>query len=349
MTAVVTETTWDRPIGRRSPKARTEDTRPTEPVAYRTAHADPACPDIMRARTEVVAGFATLDEALGLSPWACWCAVAPAETIIDPAETTPPAPRPTGPPPDVDDRPPAAGRPMVDWPTQPQINLWRNLTRDLTGADDDGVDRMEDTLRNAGRWTRTYLSAEIDALREDLAARPKPTEALPPGVTFTGGANRYAGDCVICGNNVAAEAGRLGKRHGAWITAHRPGQCPDVAPEEPAPRPAPADLPDVPSGHYAIESHGDNDLMFVRVDRPTTGAYAGRTFVKIIVGGKPDRNLPAGQVPSVLARIVAAGITEAGRLYGQQIGRCCACNRTLTDEESRRLGIGPECRKRGEG
>lgn len=39
------------------------------------------------------------------------------------------------------------------------------------------------------------------------------------------------------------------------------------------------------------------------------------------------------------------GIDAARERYGREIGRCGICNRTLTDEESRRIGIGPVCRK----
>jgi hypothetical protein len=112
-----------------------------------------------------------------------------------------------------------------------------------------------------------------------------------------------------------------------------------------AARPAPADLPDVPEGHYAVPSRtGNNDLDFWRVDRPQTGSYAGRTFVKRIIGGRPDQNVRRDEVRAALEAIVAAGIEEAGTRYGQEIGQCRVCNRHLSDEESRRLGIGPDCR-----
>jgi hypothetical protein len=100
-------------------------------------------------------------------------------------------------------------------------------------------------------------------------------------------------------------------------------------------------LPDVPSGHYAIPSTGDNDLAFYRVDRPTEGQHAGRVFVKMIVGGHPDMNVRRDAIAGILARIAAD--PEAGPRYGQTIGRCCRCNRTLTDETSRAAGIGPDC------
>jgi hypothetical protein len=119
--------------------------------------------------------------------------------------------------------------------------------------------------------------------------------------------------------------------------------CPWRPREAPA---APVALPDVPAGHYAITSGGRNDLLFVRVDRPTSGKWAGRTFVKMMVGGHPDTAIARDRVPDVLGRIVAAGVREAATLYGQQIGRCCACNRMLTDQASREAGIGPDCASR---
>ena len=107
-------------------------------------------------------------------------------------------------------------------------------------------------------------------------------------------------------------------------------------------------LPDVPEGHYAIPSlTGNNDLDFFRVDRPTEGKWAGYTFLKRVVGGKPDLPVARAQRRQVLEAIVAAGIDAARQQYGVSIGRCYVCNRHLTDELSRQLGIGPDCRKKG--
>lgn len=106
--------------------------------------------------------------------------------------------------------------------------------------------------------------------------------------------------------------------------------------------------PNVPEGHYAVASAtGNNDLDFFRVDRPTKGKWEGRTFVKRIIGGHPEFGVAKGQVKEVLDRIVAAGIDESRTLYGQEIGQCWKCNRSLTDELSRQLGIGPVCRAGG--
>jgi Family of unknown function (DUF6011) len=104
---------------------------------------------------------------------------------------------------------------------------------------------------------------------------------------------------------------------------------------------------DVPAGHYATKSRtGNNDLDFWRVDRPTEGNWAGRIFVKRVIGGKPDHNVRAQERASALAAIAEDGPEAAAKLYGQEIGRCSRCNRHLTDETSREFGMGPECRSK---
>ncbi len=105
-----------------------------------------------------------------------------------------------------------------------------------------------------------------------------------------------------------------------------------------------AEGPTVAAGHYATASRtGANDLDFWRVDTPTEGRWAGRTFVKRVIGGHEDTPVRGAEATAALAAIAAD--PEAGPRYGQTIGRCYACNRTLTDATSRTLGIGPTCRE----
>lgn len=102
-------------------------------------------------------------------------------------------------------------------------------------------------------------------------------------------------------------------------------------------------LPDVPAGHYAVPSRtGNNDLDFFRVDR----AKNGRTYVKRIVGGHPEMNLRFKELRPTLQAILDFGPDKAAKQYADQLGRCYRCNRHLTDETSRQLGIGPDCRNR---
>jgi hypothetical protein len=103
-------------------------------------------------------------------------------------------------------------------------------------------------------------------------------------------------------------------------------------------------LPDIPDGHYAIPSlTGNNDLDFFRVDRPEEGQWAGRIFLKRVIGGKPDQNVRGKTIRAALEAIADAGIEKSRELYGREIGRCWRCNRHLTDELSRQRGIGPDC------
>jgi len=102
---------------------------------------------------------------------------------------------------------------------------------------------------------------------------------------------------------------------------------------------------DVPDGYYATASRsGHNDLDFWKVERPSGGKWAGRTFVRRVIGGKPDANTTNLQARLALLAIREAGPEAAGLLYATELGLCRRCNRHLTDEVSRRLGIGPYCR-----
>jgi hypothetical protein len=119
-----------------------------------------------------------------------------------------------------------------------------------------------------------------------------------------------------------------------------------LAPRETPPG-TPADsrpLPDVPAGYYAVPSAtGDNDLDFWRVDRPTEGPWAGRVFVKRVIGGRADQSVRRIEARSALEAIAEFGPVAAGARYGRELGQCGRCNRHLTDEVSRQRGIGPDC------
>lgn len=179
--------------------------------------------------------------------------------------------------------------------------------------------------------------------------------------------NQYPGNCRLCGAKVEAEQGRVDKIDGKWLTSHLDGKCPQKPPlrkvgryrhsGDPAWESAdgdpqgygdPADrYAAIPVGHYATGSlTGHNDLDFWRVDRPEQGKYAGRTFVKRIVGGKPDLNVSRETKFAALEAILEIGTELSAALYGQKLGRCSRCNRHLTDELSRKFGMGPECRSK---
>ena len=92
---------------------------------------------------------------------------------------------------------------------------------------------------------------------------------------------------------------------------------------------------------------------FVFSDAPANGRWAAAIFVKEgvtklgrISGGKlicaPDTSA------ETKARILAAlaDPAAAAKAYGQRTGECSICGRTLTNADSRKLGIGPICAER---
>jgi len=114
---------------------------------------------------------------------------------------------------------------------------------------------------------------------------------------------------------------------------------PTVAPEAAPARPA-APVADVPAGHYAVDN-AEGILRFYEVDRPTEGRWAGRTFVSVLASD--ERHPVKGAAGAAVLAKIAEDVTGAMLRYGQEIGRCGHCNRTLTDEASRARGIGPIC------
>lgn len=115
-------------------------------------------------------------------------------------------------------------------------------------------------------------------------------------------------------------------------------ECPRKA----APAPKEAQAPEVEDGAYALEF--DGQMRFFHVRSPKSGRWEGYTFVDEQASDDryPVRN--RDRRDRVLAAISAD--PEALARYGQELGVCGRCMRTLTDEESRRLGIGPVCRSK---
>jgi hypothetical protein len=92
----------------------------------------------------------------------------------------------------------------------------------------------------------------------------------------------------------------------------------------------------VADGRYAIPKD-DGTLMFYSVKQ---GKYI--TFVNVWASDAryPIKNL--AEKRRILEAIKAD--PDAGPRFGREIGACYVCGRTLTDEKSRSLGVGPVCR-----
>lgn len=195
--------------------------------------------------------------------------------------------------------------------------------------------------------------------------------------------NRFAKGCHVCGNRVDAGAGHaLLIGHKNWLTvckacgevdpadreaalaAEREEARARVAAEqaerqalEEARQAARADAialsrdlfaragvigqskPDV---HVAITNvTGSNDLDFFRVvsRNPRFAPLVAR-----VIGGRPDEALTVQESVAVLERLALTDdIPGALAAYGREIGRCGRCHRTLTDQDSRAAGLGPDC------
>lgn len=100
---------------------------------------------------------------------------------------------------------------------------------------------------------------------------------------------------------------------------------------------------EVPAGRYAVERE-DGALAFYRLDRPTEGRWAGYMFLSVQASDEPHPIKGHAAKEAILSKI-AEDPAGAARRYGQEIGSCAICGRTLTDEASREYGIGPVCRE----
>jgi hypothetical protein len=101
-------------------------------------------------------------------------------------------------------------------------------------------------------------------------------------------------------------------------------------------------LPNIKSVHYAIRNP-DGEFRFYRVDKPQSGRWAGKTFIKVQASDEYHR-LSSGPVEQLrIINEILVDPRKAAEDYGHEIGSCAICNRTLTDPESIERGIGPIC------
>ncbi len=103
-----------------------------------------------------------------------------------------------------------------------------------------------------------------------------------------------------------------------------------------------AALPTVSAGHYALDVDGTIKFYRVNVGRERT-RWAGFIFLDAQAGDDywPIKNR---ETKISILKQIAANPREAMARYGRELGVCARCGRTLTDEESRTVGIGPVCR-----
>lgn len=93
----------------------------------------------------------------------------------------------------------------------------------------------------------------------------------------------------------------------------------------------------------AVSLPGEGDkIRFFRVDTPLKGTWRGAVFLKEQAGDEFHKVKGVAREETIINVILKDPRAALAR-YGLELGSCGICGRTLTDEESRRRGIGPIC------
>lgn len=102
-------------------------------------------------------------------------------------------------------------------------------------------------------------------------------------------------------------------------------------------------FPTVRSLRVAARLPGEGDkVRFFQINVPVRGNWAGKVFVKEQASDDFYAVRSMDRQVKILQQ-VTRDLMESVALYGQELGECGMCHRTLTDEESRARGIGPIC------
>lgn len=93
-------------------------------------------------------------------------------------------------------------------------------------------------------------------------------------------------------------------------------------------------------GLYAIDGKAqDTDFYRVGDDNEVTQLYGAP-------GSWRKEQVTASQSLYVVMTIKVVGLRECAERFGREMGICAMCESPLSNEKSRELGIGPECKKK---
>jgi hypothetical protein len=244
----------------------------------------------------------------------------------------------------------------------------------------DRITAVQSTIVQALADDEELSMSDASACIDVLLAVQRETKALDERASTPAGIaeiaperwmpNRYANDCAHCGERVPAEAGYVMLQRGRWVPicstcasttaddrAHRLAEHRAlVEAERERERALLAEvevlaqrvLDAVGRGEQAQpnvglavpDTSGANDLLFYRLAR------RDRSTLYRVLGGRDDTAVSPAQAVESLRAMLDLDLPAAAVLYGREIGVCCLCQRTLTDEASRAAGIGPDCAKR---
>lgn len=180
---------------------------------------------------------------------------------------------------------------------------------------------------------------KVDPIAEQARAERDARQAVAPPQYRS---NNYAGACGTCGNRVQAREGRIERINGRWVTFHLDGQCPTHLQDK-----LNALLADQADGYFAVPfigREGQTDLTFFGIRTDGRKGHEGNRYVVHVIGGHGEtEDVSIDWVERALAALATVDQAEAMALYGRELKHCGLCGRTLTNDASRAIGIGPEC------
>jgi hypothetical protein len=221
-----------------------------------------------------------------------------------------------------------------------QFDFIRSLVTDrkVNNAIPSIADFME--ALTSQRLTKGGASALIDTLLaqpKDAVAR---TEATPTPMAPEVRGNRYPGKCGSCGKGVATDDGRIERINGRWITFHLDGDCPQDLQSQ-----LNTMLDGREDGYFCVPFiGGDNHTDYTFFGIRTRNNGSGDRYVVHVVGGHGDiKDMSLAWIERAIVALDAVDYLGALMNYGTKLGHCGMCGRTLTDQHSRAMGLGPDC------
>lgn len=159
------------------------------------------------------------------------------------------------------------------------------------------------------------------------------------------------GERTLPAEMAAIDPATLNKRE-ASLLIERLLKMPKTPKPAAAAKPSTGVLDGLPKSRYALLAEDvahaltsvnldHNDMLFVEIRE-----FKGTVYMRRLVGS-PGAYLRARMVPSdvaVIAGLIRTDPLAAAQRYGREYSVCGKCGAELTDEESRRLSLGPVCR-----
>jgi hypothetical protein len=211
-----------------------------------------------------------------------------------------------------------------DLRTERQRDLMTSLVNQIGELDVElGIKAMEYTVRKteAGAWTPGRGGNASDWISRMIAK----VRELKAGKT-----------CSNCNTTIRPEWCSVCRTTPAAV-ATTPSETGNVQHDELIVRETRSGKP-MPQ-YYALRNE-DGVVKFYRVK---AGTKPGWWWIDAQASGEFHPVRSVGIKNRILRDIIDMGPEASMRLYGQEIGSCGRCHRTLTDETSRANGIGPEC------